>query len=77
MIANACSRPARVAGHSRWPSVSHDRMQPTFSVARQLLPSVLPPARPTSCDTIPPLRRHAATFDLSRRNPTLVPLKSP
>jgi hypothetical protein len=67
MIANACSQPAKLAGHRRWPSVSHDRIQPTFSVARQLLPSVLPLARPTSCDNVPPSRRHAATCAPSPR----------
>jgi hypothetical protein len=77
MIDSAASRPAKVARHRRWPSLSHARMQPTITDTRQLVPSVLPFAPQTWRHGIPPSRLRATRFTQSLRYPTHVALKSP
>jgi len=77
MMPSACSRRAKVADHCRRPSISRDRMPPTVTDMRRLVPSVLPFAPQTSRHGIPPSRLRAKRFTQSHRNPTHVALKSP
>ena len=77
MIASAASPPAKVAGHSRWPTHIHARMQQTNTHTPRLVPSVLPFAPQTWRHAIPPSRLRATRFTQSHRNPTHVARKSP